>query len=78
MKGTNHTHPRSRGSTADLYHSAPLIVSYVLTVLKRTPQLPSNAYGLYNVAVGEWAVHVAATGGDNQTDNTLLEIAFLC
>jgi len=23
-----------------LYHSAPLIVSYVFTVLKRTPQLP--------------------------------------
>jgi len=38
-KGTKHIHPRSHG-TADLYHSAPLIVNYVFTVLKRTPQLP--------------------------------------
>jgi len=42
-EGANHTHPRSHG-TADLYHSAPLIVNYVLTVLNRTPQLPSNAH----------------------------------
>jgi len=26
--------------TADLYRSAPLIVNYVFTVLKRSPQLP--------------------------------------
>jgi len=36
---THHIHPRSHG-TADLYRSAPLIVNYVFTVLKRTPQLP--------------------------------------
>jgi len=27
---------------SDLYHSAPLIVNYVFTILKRTPQVPSN------------------------------------
>jgi len=38
-----YTHPRSHG-TADLYHSAQLIVNYVFTVLKKTPQLPSNLH----------------------------------
>ena len=36
-------HPRSHG-TADLYQSALLIVNYVFTILKRTPQLPSNTH----------------------------------
>ena len=44
---TNHIHPRSHGSTADLYHNTQLIVNYVFTVLKRTPQLSSN-YGRQN------------------------------
>jgi len=38
--------PRSHG-TADLYHCAQLIVNYVFTVLKRIPQLPSNAYYVF-------------------------------
>jgi len=37
---TEPIHPTRSHGAADLYHSAPLIVNYVFTVLKRTPQLP--------------------------------------